>query len=282
MIMNTREEITGFKPTKEFFTGIDSDGTAFDSMNIKHLEAFIPAALETWDFGSRRLEFEETWRRLNLYSKNRGINRFLALRIVLEKIRDGDIGPLRDFAEKSETLSNAGLRLWMKERPDPLLGEIMRWSLRADKLFEEHTRGLLPYANVEAALKVIAEKSDIMVVSSASGVGLDKDWSFSGLTRYTALLAGQEAGSKSNQLRMGAGGKYPPDKILMIGDAPGDLEAARSIDALFFPVIPGKEEASWIRLREEGLARFFAGTFKGEYKNALIGEFMTALEGHHD
>ncbi len=166
----------------------------------------------------------------------------------------------------------------MKERPDLLLGDIMRWSLRADKLFEEHTQGLLPYANVEATLKVLAEKADIMVVSSASGRGLVKDWSFSGLTRYTALLAGQEAGSKSKQLRMGAGGKYPPEKILMIGDAPGDLEAARSIDALFFPVIPGKEEASWIRLREEGLDRFFAGTFKGEYEDALIREFTAVLE----
>jgi len=276
--MNTREEITGFKPSKEFFAGIDSDGTAFDSMNIKHLEAFIPAALETWDFGSRRIEFEEIWRSLNLYSKSRGINRFLALRLVLEKIWDGDIGPLRDFAEKSETLSNASLQLWMKEHPDPLLDDIMRWSLRADELFEKHTQGLLPYANVEAALKVIAEKADIMVVSSASGRGLDKDWSFSELTRYTALLAGQEAGSKSNQLRMGAGGKYPPDKILMIGDAPGDLEAARSIDALFFPVIPGREEASWLRLREEGSAHFFAGSFKGEYEDALIREFMAVLE----
>jgi len=277
-MMNTREEIAGFKPTKEFFTGIDSDGTAFDSMNIKHLDAFIPAALETWDFGSHRIEFEETWRRLNLYSKSRGINRFLALRLVLEKIWEGDIGPLRDFVEKSETLSNASLQLWMKERSDPLLDDIMRWSLRTDKLFEEHTQGLLPYANVEAALKVIAEKADIMVVSSASGRGLDKDWSFSGLTRYTALIAGQEAGSKSNQLRTGAGGKYPTDKILMIGDAPGDLEAARSINALFFPVIPGKEEASWLRLREEGSVRFFAGTFKGEYEDALIREFMVALE----
>ena len=30
------------KPTKEFFVGIDSDGCAFDSMEIKHKECFIP------------------------------------------------------------------------------------------------------------------------------------------------------------------------------------------------------------------------------------------------
>jgi phosphoglycolate phosphatase-like HAD superfamily hydrolase len=153
----------------------------------------------------------------------------------------------------------------------------MRWSIRSDELFEEHTRGLLPFANVEAALKAMAEKADIMVVSSASGRGLDKDWSYAGLTQYTSLLAGQELGAKKNQLCMGAAGKYPPSKILMRGDAPGDLEAAHSIDALFFPVVPGREEESWFRLREEGLPRFFSGAFKGEYEDTLILEFMKLL-----
>lgn len=33
----------------------------------------------------------------------------------------------------------------------------------------------------------------------------------------------------------------------MIGDAPGDLKAARGNGALFFPVNPGDEEESWKR-----------------------------------
>ncbi len=49
------------------------------------------------------------------------------------------------------------------------------------------------------------------------------------------------------------------DKILMIGDANGDLKAAKSNGVLFFPVNPGKEEASWERLYREGLDKFFAG-----------------------
>jgi len=285
MIMNTKEEITGFKPTKEFFVGIDSDGTAFDSMNIKHIKSMFPAALEIWDPAEHRKEFQEIWFRINLYSKNRGINRFSGLLSALEQLRKKtgksaaeDLSPLRDFVEKSEALSNAALRTWMEKHPAPLLDQVMRWSLRSDELFEEHTRGLIPFANMEAALKLMAEKADIMVVSSASGKGLDKDWSFSGLTKYTALLAGQELGSKKAQLSMGAAGKYPAQKILMLGDAPGDLEAARSIDALFFPMMPGKEEESWIRLRKEGLSRFFAGSYRGAYEDALIREFLDFLE----
>ncbi len=31
---------------KDFFIGVDSDGTAFDSMTIKHKKAFIPAFID--------------------------------------------------------------------------------------------------------------------------------------------------------------------------------------------------------------------------------------------
>jgi hypothetical protein len=63
----------------------------------------------------------------------------------------------------------------------------------------------------------------------------------------------------------------------MIGDANGDLKAARANNALFFPINPGEEEKSWQRLYEEGLDRFFAGTYAGEYETALIEEFDTYL-----
>jgi len=283
--MNTKEEIAAFKPQKNFFAGIDSDGTAFDSMNIKHIKSMCPAAVEIWDFGEFRSQFEKIWSRLNLYSKKRGINRFPGLLAAFDMLCETaanapvpDTSALRDFIEKSEALSNAALQSWMTEHPSPFLDDVMRWSIRSDALFEEHTRGLLPFANVEAAMSLLAQKADIMVVSSASGRGLAKDWSFSGLAKYTALIAGQELGSKSAQLQMGAAGKYPPEKILMIGDAPGDLDAARAINALFFPISPGAEEESWLRLREEALPRFFAGTFHGEYEDALVKKFLDFLQ----
>jgi hypothetical protein len=63
----------------------------------------------------------------------------------------------------------------------------------------------------------------------------------------------------------------------MIGDAPGDLDAARGNDALFFPVNPGAEEKSWERFYREALPRFFAGTYGGAYEAALIAEFEALL-----
>jgi phosphoglycolate phosphatase-like HAD superfamily hydrolase len=282
--MNTGEELIAFKPAKDFFIGIDSDGTAFDSMNIKHRKAFIPAALSIWDLGAYSENFTKIMEHINLYSEHRGINRFAGLLMAFEKLdaqsglTAADIAPLKDFVEHSGTLSNAALKVWMREKPHPFLDTVSRWSAEADSLFEEHTQGLLPFINVEPALKDMALKADIMVISSASGKGLDKDWSYGGLAKYVSLIAGQELGNKKTQLALGSSGKYPADKILMIGDAPGDLEAARVVGASFYPVVPGREEESWRRLREESLPAFFGGTYRGAYEERIIGEFIKGLK----
>ena len=65
--------------------------------------------------------------------------------------------------------------------------------------------------------------------------------------------------------------------MLMIGDAPGDLKAARATGVMFYPVNPGHEEDSWQRLRGEALDRFFAGSYGGDYEAARIAEFEKLL-----
>jgi hypothetical protein len=42
---------------KPYFVGIDSDGTAFDSMEIKHRKVFQPVALNIWGLQSLEKEF---------------------------------------------------------------------------------------------------------------------------------------------------------------------------------------------------------------------------------
>jgi hypothetical protein len=59
----------------------------------------------------------------------------------------------------------------------------------------------------------------------------------------------------------------------MIGDAPGDYSAAKANQVLFYPINPGHEEASWERFYNEGLKKFFNGTFAGSYQEMLLKEF---------
>ena len=91
------------------------------------------------------------------------------------------------------------------------------------------------------------------------------------------MICGQEMGSKTEHLRYGAAGKYDAEKILMVGDAPGDMKAAKANHALFYPINPGQETASWQRFHTEAAEKFFAGEYAGDYEKALIDEFMTYL-----
>ena len=63
----------------------------------------------------------------------------------------------------------------------------------------------------------------------------------------------------------------------MIGDAPGDQKAAKANNALFFPIVPGEEEASWEHLLAEGIDRFFNGSFSGDYEAGLTERFLAKL-----
>src|SRR5436190_23377627 len=73
------EKLLAFKPRHEFFVGIDSDGCVFDSMEIKHKECFIPNIIKYWRLQPISKYAREVAEFVNLYSKDRGINRWPAL-----------------------------------------------------------------------------------------------------------------------------------------------------------------------------------------------------------
>jgi phosphoglycolate phosphatase-like HAD superfamily hydrolase len=121
-------------------------------------------------------------------------------------------------------------------------------------------------------------KADMIVVSQTPLEALEREWEENGMTPYVNLIAGQEHGTKSEHIHYATEGKgYDSDKILKVGDAPGDYKAAMDNHAFFYPIVPGSEERSWNRLVTEGLNKFFSGTFAGEYQQMLIEEFDAAL-----
>jgi phosphoglycolate phosphatase-like HAD superfamily hydrolase len=92
-----------------------------------------------------------------------------------------------------------------------------------------------------------------------------------------AIIAGQEMGTKKDHLALAAGGKVPPERILMIGDAPGDQKAAQANQALFYPINPGHEEECWDRFVREAGPRFLAGEYTREYEAKQVAEFDKIL-----
>ncbi len=115
----------------------------------------------------------------------------------------------------------------------------------------------------------------MLVVSATPNEALKSEWSEHGLMQFVTSICGQESGNKKETLTNAA--KFAPDHSLMIGDAPGDYNAAVANDCLFYPINPGAEEASWQRFFDEGVDKFLTGEFAGEYQRTLLDEFDSFL-----
>jgi len=282
------QALSELKPQQDFFVGIDSDGCAFDSMEIKHKECFCPQIIKYWDLQPISRHAREAVEFVNLYSKLRGTNRWPALISVLdllrerpEVIRRGCKVPhapkVRDFISSGQPLSNDGLKAYMTARPDPELDRAMQWSKAVNVAVADIVHNLPPFPYVRESLELLQNKADTVVVSATPTDTLIQEWQVSKIDHHVRAIAGQELGTKKQHLKMATEGKYAANRVLMIGDALGDLEAARANHALFFPINPGHEEESWERCYKEGLKKFLAGEFAGAYEDSLIAEFDALL-----
>src|SRR5665213_3628503 len=88
MATDSSQALRDFQPAKKFFVGIDSDGCVFDSMEIKHKECFTPAFIKHFHLQPASKYAREAWEFVNLYSKSRGCNRFHALSLALNLLRE--------------------------------------------------------------------------------------------------------------------------------------------------------------------------------------------------
>ncbi len=287
--MSNIEQLKALKKEHDFFVGIDTDGCVFDTMELKHKECFCPAIIKHMGLQSVCKPAREVWDFINLYSKMRGCNRFMGMGYMTKLLpehpavqaRGFEVPKLAEFnawLERETKLGVPALETALDESGSKELQLALDWSTEANVRIQEMVFGMAPFAGVMDVLQRARQNADVMVVSQANMDALEREWAENGMTPYVTQIAGQEFGTKAEQIRSATEGKgYDSDKILMIGDAPGDLAAARENHALFYPIIPGDEVRSWERLASEGLAKFFEGSFAGEYEQMLVNEFDAAL-----
>ena len=276
-----------FQPTKEFFIGIDSDGCVFDSMEIKHQECFAPMFIKYFGLQAVSKYAREVWAFVNLYSKTRGCNRFYALLHSLDLLRNrkevqarGTNVPsfptLEKWVKRETKLGNATLDAEVAGGNEGLI-PIKAWSDAVNATVKDMVHGVPPFPLAPETLAKCQTEANCIVISQTPVEALEREWADNNIENFVEIIAGQEMGTKSNHLKFATNGKFNPKNILMIGDAPGDQFAATENDALFFPINPGLEEASWKRLHNEGLDHFFAGTFTGDYQQQLLNDFEERL-----
>jgi phosphoglycolate phosphatase-like HAD superfamily hydrolase len=183
---------------------------------------------------------------------------------------------LDEWIARETKLGNATLAAEVKGGNEGL-AHVKVWSDAVNRAVEDIIHGVPPFPLVRESLAKLNEFADAMCISQTPGDALKREWSEHGIDGHVRIIAGQEMGTKTEHIKFAAVRKYDPNKILMIGDAPGDFNAAKKNGALFFPISPGKEEASWERFFNEALDRFHKGTYAGAYEAALVQEFDACL-----
>jgi len=264
---------------------LDSDGTVLDSMVPKHEAGFGPLFAEHFRGKADREVLLEVWRFVNLRSRSRGANRYRALAQALRLLPGHPRSGRR--AQAWQGLAS-DLELWLASEPAPSgpaleravsrglsrLEPVLAWSRAADEAIAD-----LPpppaYEGARRALPAIAAKADILVLTGAPEAAVRSEWAAAGLASYASAVDGQERGPKAAALAARRAGSYAPGRVLVVGDAMGDLEAARSADASFFPIVPGREEECWELFLAEGLSRFAAG--ERSPGRGLLADFLDAL-----
>lgn len=279
------QNLNDFKPRKDFLICVDSDGCAMDTMNIKHKNCFGPKFVDVYGLSAYREQVQNLWEDINLYTKTRGINRFQALALTLRTIREQNICPLshefhilEKWTEETTALSNSALEAEFAKTGNPQLRLALEWSYAVNDAITALPDGNYSYNGVKEALKQMSCFADIVVVSSANSEALEREWKTCGLTEHLSALFGQEPGTKAYLIsKLTEIGGYDKSRVLMIGDAPGDLRAAEKNQVLFYPILAGKEEYSWKELLGEAAERFLSGTFAGEYQDTCIQAFHDNL-----
>ena len=260
---------------KDYLVAFDSDGCVFDAMEPKHRRCFIPACLEAFGIDPYRREFTELWLNINLYSKTRGMNRFLTLEMTLDAMKEAGYGaldvmtPLKQWIAGAKELSTAALEEYAGELASPELLQVLGWSLDVNRRIKEIADDILPYAGAPESIRQVSQAADVAVVSSANYEAIHKEWGKFSLLDCVTEMCGQEKGTKKECLHLLKNKGY--QSVLMVGDAPGDMEAAQANGCLFYPIIPGREEWSWAAFKDIVFNDFMNGKYinENEYRRAF-------------
>lgn len=287
-IPDPQQALDEWNPEQGFYIGIDSDGCAFDTMELKHKECFTPSTIRCWKLQAVSKYAREAADFVNLYSKWRGTNRWPALvtvfdllrerpEVLARKVKPPQANDLRAFIESDQPTSEDGLKKFMETNESLELQRALEWNNAVNGAIELMVEGVAPFPGVRESLEMVQDSADVVVVSATPCEALEREWQEHDIAQFVRLIAGQEMGTKAEILCQTAKGNYDEEKVLMVGDAPGDMKAARAADALFYPINPGHEADSWKRFHEEAVDRFLGGTYAGEYEAKLISEFEALL-----
>ena len=277
-----------FERKHDYLVCVDSDGCVMDTMNCKHFHCFGPCMVTEWGLEEWKEEILDRWNVINLFSMTRGINRFKGLAMALKEIdgkytRITGVDALVHWADTAPALSNDGVAKAAFEATDPdaklVLEKALSWSKAVNAAIVELPEELkVPYNGAKEGLAAAHAFADVAMVSSANRDAVEEEWGKFGLLEHTDIVLAQDVGSKAACIAAMLKFGYDLDKVVMVGDAPGDCDAAEKNNVYYYPILVNHEKESW----DEAIFVAFSKLRNGEYAEYEVQkkkEFLANLGG---
>jgi len=260
-----------FVKKHDYLVCVDSDGCVMDTMNCKHFHCFGPCMVTEWGLEEWKEEILDRWNVINLFSMTRGINRFKGLAMALGEIHEkytpiAGIEDLQHWAATAPALSNDGVAKAIAEARNEeeklVLQKALSWSKAVNASIVALDENLkVPYDGAKEGLAAAHTFADVAMVSSANRDAVEEEWGKFGLLEHTDIVLAQDIGSKAHCIAKMLKFGYDPAKVLMVGDAPGDCDAAERNSVHYYPILVNHEKQSW----DEAVAVAFDKLQSGEY-----------------
>lgn len=242
------KSLSEFEKTKDYLLCVDSDGCAMDTMNIKHIKCFGPKFLRVFNITQNTKAVLDRWNEINLYRITRGINRFKGLAKILCELypKDAACAEFKEWTDNAKELSEKAVQEKIDEGGGEIFKKALLWSQMTNVAIKALPDGeKKAFDGVYGALKQAGKIFDIAIVSSANYAAVKEEWTRCGLLGLTDCITTQRDGSKAHCIAELIKKGYAPSKVVMVGDAEGDLTAAAENGVAFYPVLVNRETTSW-------------------------------------
>ena len=276
--------LADFTKKREFLVCLDSDGCVMDTVRLKHCNVFCPELIRSFGLEQYNDYITEAWEEINLHSITRGISRFESVVQIFDRLKNRGVElpgseDIAGWVANSSELSTATLKAEVLRTGSPALRKLQQWNTICNRRIQTLEPTFEPFPGVENSLRQLHAVADVAVVSAANESAIASEWNRYGLARHADVIFGQEVGSKANSIAAMLACGYESRKVMMVGDAMGDAQAAAANGVAFVPILPGREAESWRRLQEEALPKLLHGTFRPEYQAELLAALRSALHG---
>ena len=277
-----------FERKHEYLVCVDSDGCVMDTMNCNHFHCFGPCMVTEWGLEEWKQTILDRWNVINLFSMTRGINRFKGLAMALGEIDKQykpitGIAALQHWVEVAPALSNDGVVKAAAEATDAdaklVFEKALSWSKAVNAAIVELDESLkVPYNGAYEGLAAAHRFADVAMVSSANRDAVEEEWGKFGLLEHTDIVLAQDVGSKAACIKEMLKFGYDVNKVVMIGDAPGDCDAAEKNGVHYYPILVNHEKESWDEAITVAFGKLQSGEY-AEYGAQKKKEFLRNLGG---